>query len=324
MCIIVVKKKDIKMPSIDTLRNCYMYNSDGAGFMYVDNGDVVIEKGFMSWEEYKARLEELNKIYDNFKDKVFVSHFRIGTQGENDAHTCHPFPVSSKHKLLRKTNLRTDLGMCHNGIISDYGATSKYSKYHPKDKQLSDTQLFIRYTVNAFKSLNRNFYKNPEVVECLAHISEGSRLCFLDRNEVLTLTGDWVNDENGVLYSNTTYKSVRYYNSSFDWYDGYTNPYSESLLLDHSTSRPLYFVDAPTIAEKIDMLADYLPQYDGCILETTPLEPIDMDDTVIFESLEDIYKCRCCDRYYYDPFESVIYYVSPGGLLNAIDFGWVK
>ena len=129
MCIIVVKKKDIKMPSMDTLQTCFYHNPDGAGFMYVDNEEVVIEKGFMTWEAYKNRLTELNKEYNNFEGKCFVSHFRIGTQGKNDEHTCHPFPITSRHRLLRKTNLRTDVGMVHNGILSEYNSLSKYAKY---------------------------------------------------------------------------------------------------------------------------------------------------------------------------------------------------
>ena len=214
MCVIVVKTKESPMPSDIELLNCFENNPDGAGIMYVDKGEVVIEKGFMYWGMLKKRLEELKFIYDDFKDKSLVLHFRIGTQGKNDSHTCHPFPITSKHKLLRKTNLRTDIGMVHNGIIDEFtvhsyssnGYRYTYSKYkHPKDSLLSDTQLFIRYCVSAFKSLNRNFYKNPQVMQCLDKIADG-RLCFLDKNDDVYMLGDYT-EHNGVFYSNTSYIS---------------------------------------------------------------------------------------------------------------------
>ena len=35
MCIIVAKDKNVDVPTIDILKRCFDYNSDGAGFMYV-------------------------------------------------------------------------------------------------------------------------------------------------------------------------------------------------------------------------------------------------------------------------------------------------
>ena len=45
MCIIVAKKRGLQLPGKETLRNCFNYNSDGAGLMYNYGGEVHIEKG---------------------------------------------------------------------------------------------------------------------------------------------------------------------------------------------------------------------------------------------------------------------------------------
>ena len=46
MCIIVSKKKGLELPTKEILRNCFNYNSDGAGIMFNDGKQVFIEKGF--------------------------------------------------------------------------------------------------------------------------------------------------------------------------------------------------------------------------------------------------------------------------------------
>ena len=61
MCIIVAKKKEVDLPSIDTLETCFDHNSDGAGLMYVDNGKVVIDKGYMTFKDFKRHYEKLCK-----------------------------------------------------------------------------------------------------------------------------------------------------------------------------------------------------------------------------------------------------------------------
>ena len=49
MCIIVAKKKGLELPTKEILRNCFNYNSDGAGLMFNDGKQVFIEKGFMDF-----------------------------------------------------------------------------------------------------------------------------------------------------------------------------------------------------------------------------------------------------------------------------------
>lgn len=195
MCVIVSKARGVAMPSKDILQNCFNRNSDGAGLMYVNNGKVVIRKGFMNFKDFYEYVEKLDHTYD-MKEKALVMHFRISTGGNVDGGNCHPYPITSDEKRLRETMVNTTLGMAHNGIISDYSR---------KDKVLNDTQCFVRDCVSLVHDYDNEFYKNERTMNMLKDIA-GSKLCFLDTNEEIYYVGDFI-EEDGVMYSNTTYKS---------------------------------------------------------------------------------------------------------------------
>lgn len=213
MCIIVSKEKGINMPTKSTLKECFLRNSDGAGLMYTKNNSVVIEKGFMNFGSFYKRIKELKKEFNSdLKDVPMVFHFRIGTQGKNDEFTCHPFMISNKSEDLKRTRVKTNIGMVHNGIISTYSRV--------REDNLSDTQLFIKYCVSIFNKMNRNFYKDDEVLDYLYSVAQ-SKLCFLDKEGNIYYRGDFIED-NGIKYSNNTYKpykvSTTYYNH-YNWYE---------------------------------------------------------------------------------------------------------
>lgn len=206
MCIIVSKEKGVKLPTKKILENCFNRNSDGAGFMYVKNNQVMIDKGYMTFEDFYKRLKELKKEFGNdLTDKALVMHFRIGTHGNNDKATTHPFPISSNEDELKKLKTTTNVGMAHNGIIPYYG-------YYTL---LSDTQAFIKDYVSIFRDLDKHFYKNERVMK-LIEKTANSKLCFLDNQENIYYLGEFVENE-GVKYSNETYKSYTY--SYYPWYN---------------------------------------------------------------------------------------------------------
>lgn len=211
MCIIIAKEKEGNLPSVDTLKTCFNHNSDGAGLMYVDKGQVVIEKGFMSFNELEKHFSILCKKFNNFKDKALVIHCRIGTSGTNTKENTHPYCISENYKDLHKTRVLCDLGMVHNGIIHEY--TPVDNKYNT-----NDTQEFIMKYIAPMYEHYRDFYKNEYVLNGLKDIT-GSKLVFLDTNEDLYFVGDFIED-NGVKYSNGTYKPYSYvYNKYYDWDD---------------------------------------------------------------------------------------------------------
>ena len=207
MCIIVAKEKGKQLPSKKILETCFNNNDDGAGLMYVKNNQVIIDKGYMTFNDFYKRIKELKKEFNSdLTEKAIVFHFRIGTSGKNDKQTTHPFPITNNENELRALKTTCSVGMAHNGIISNY----------TYDKLLSDTQTFIRDYVSVFKELDKKFYKNERVMELLEKQAK-SKLCFLDNKENIYCLGDFTID-NGIIYSNTTYKASRYnYNYDSCW-----------------------------------------------------------------------------------------------------------
>lgn len=229
MCIIVAKDKNSELPSMETLETCFNHNNDGAGLMYVDKGQVVIDKGFMSFNELEKHLNILYKKFNNFKNKALVLHFRIGTSGTNTKENTHPYCISGDYKDLHRTRVLCDLGMAHNGIINQYTPVDNKNN-------TNDTQEFIMKYLTPMYEHYKDFYKNEYILEGLSDITN-SRLVFLDTKEDLYYVGDFVED-NGIMYSNTSYKPYTFktyqygtYGKDYDseywnsWWDKKTKDY---------------------------------------------------------------------------------------------------
>ena len=208
MCIIVVKDKLHNLPREDYLKNCFDNNSDGAGFMYVDNGKVIIDKGYMEYKHFIKHYKKLCAKYNNFENKSLVMHFRIGTAGANSQENTHPYPITTNKDILHKRYYETDLGMAHNGIISQYNPPQE-------DKTINDTQNFIiKYVAPLYKNY-KDFYKNTYIMDGLEDITS-SKLAFLDKYDNIYLVGDFVSDTDGIKYSNSNYLPyTKYYTSNY-------------------------------------------------------------------------------------------------------------
>ena len=177
MCIAIMKSANKKI-SKSTLRRCYDANPDGAGFMYAEDKQLVVNKGYFTFKEFY-------KEYKPHGDKQVLIHFRIKTHGPIDKDNCHPFLVNS------------GLGFIHNGIISGYGSNTK-----------SDTIEFNESILQKIVSKhgNNSLFDDP-MVELIENVIGYSKLVFLDRHGNYTIMnekkGNW-ND--GVWYSNMSWK----------------------------------------------------------------------------------------------------------------------
>lgn len=214
MCIIVAKNKTNRLPSKKELEYCFDYNHDGAGFMYTDNGKVIIDKGYMTKKDFLKRYDELCKKYNYFINKCLVIHCRIGTAGSNTPQNTHPYALTKKINKLHKTYTKASIGIAHNGIISDYQPHG--------DKDINDTQNFIRqYMVRKFKE-DKEFYKRQyerDVIEKMTN----SKFAILDKDDNLYLIGVYNKEEN-LLFSNSHYKPMNYnyyYNNVYGGYHQY-------------------------------------------------------------------------------------------------------
>ena len=167
-----------KKISKSTLRRCYDANPDGAGFMYAEDKQLHVKKGYFTFKEFY-------KEYKPHGDKQVLIHFRIKTHGPIDKDNCHPFLVNNS------------LGFIHNGIINGYG-----------DSKESDTIQFNNSILKKIVSKhgNNSLFDDP-MVELIENVIGYSKLVFLDRHGNYTIMnekkGNW-ND--GVWYSNMSWK----------------------------------------------------------------------------------------------------------------------
>lgn len=192
MCIICVSKQGIEQPTADTIRTMFRNNPHGAGYMHVRNGHVIIHKGFMDCDEFldQIRLEKFTE------DDVVVYHFRISTQAGVNPEMTHPFPLSSETEHLKALDVECSCGIAHNGIIS---LTSTKAK-----TDMSDTALFIQNYVPHILRTPEDL-KNPNVLRILQELIGYSKLAILDGSGYVATVGHFIEGNNGLLYSNTTY-----------------------------------------------------------------------------------------------------------------------
>lgn len=198
MCIIAIKPKNKELQEKSILQRCFNVNRDGSGYMYVnDKNEVVIKKGYMDFETfYKELVEDYNKY--SLKNKNLVMHFRIGTSGQSKYGCTHPFAITDDYDLLNATRVKTNIGVCHNGIVSMFN--SRMAKY-------SDTQIYIASVLTPIYKLNRTAFAYNDVKKLIKDTTN-SKWAFLDKFDNVNLVGDFEED-NGYLYSNTTYRPYK-------------------------------------------------------------------------------------------------------------------
>lgn len=223
MCIIVSKEKGVELPSKNTFKTCFTHNSDGAGIMYVSHNKVMIEKGFMCFEDFWRRIKELKKQFGDLTYKSFVFHFRIGTSGGIVPERTHPFPLTNNIDLINALDLVTNIGVAHNGILTEFTDLTKPNS--------SDTQNFIIKYLYPLYKLNPDFLKHEDIIEMIEQsVGTYNKFCILDSDEnIYYINKSCFLSDNGVLYSNSTYKPYEYksfsnlpvYNDYYEKYDGY-------------------------------------------------------------------------------------------------------
>ena len=180
MCVILYKPNNVAMPTKDILKTCYDNNPDGAGYMYSNDNNVVIKKGFMTFNAFYKSLKSTKKLWNN---TPFVIHFRISTQGGVNKQLTHPFPLSANMSDLKKLNNKSNIGIAHNGIID------LTSNYYKKDINHSDTMEFITDYLSLIID-NINYYKNSKTLKLIERLAD-SKLAILDRCGHCELIGNF-------------------------------------------------------------------------------------------------------------------------------------
>lgn len=183
MCIAILSPRDVTIP-YENLVESFDSNPDGAGFMYADNDQLVISKGFMDFNSFY-------EAYAPYQDKACAIHFRIKTHGEVNPDNTHPFQVG-RH-----------LGVIHNGIINNVDTTD--------DPSMSDTFHFnTKFLAPIYKKDNRFAYKQHFKDLIKSYIGY-SKLVFLNNKGHFSIVnekaGYW---DEGAWYSNRSYIKSSY------------------------------------------------------------------------------------------------------------------
>lgn len=241
MCVIAVKKKGIAMPSNDSIKAMWEANEDGAGFMYALDGQVHIKKGFMKLTDMTKALLSLEKHLmkkgTNLTDVPMVMHFRITTHGGTSAGNTHPFAITKNEKVLAETDVVTDLGLAHNGIINSVSTTTTPT--------LSDTMVYITDVLAPLKMINNDFYKSAYGKELMENTIGFSKFAFLDKNGDIELVGDFKHGTKAgttdLLFSNLSheYTSFTSYKGSYNYGYSFENAYDYTWQTDEDYLKPI-------------------------------------------------------------------------------------
>lgn len=193
MCIIAVKKANQPLPDAKIMERMFMNNSDGSGFCYSQNGEVIIQKGYMSFEAFSEALNKVSEKIDTYATPMLF-HFRIATHGGVNPALCHPFPTSKNMNDLKCLTASTSLGIVHNGIIDI-----------KTRKGVSDTMTYITERLAKRYKWDKEFYKSRKQRKVIQNEIGSSKMAFLDDKGDIYTVGDFI-DDNGILYSNSSYK----------------------------------------------------------------------------------------------------------------------
>jgi len=178
MCLIINKQNIAAIPK-KYLERAFRRNPHGAGFCYLEDGTVKIQKGYFTFADFWTAFEPRQYHFP------MLIHFRFSTGGSKNKANCHPFKFGKK------------FAMVHNG------------NFHIKPKAgRSDTAQFVSGMLNpmvwaygfdspVFKQLIENFAGKDNKLVLMDNTGKTIII-----NEQL---GKW---DNGNWYSNTDYRKI--------------------------------------------------------------------------------------------------------------------
>lgn len=196
MCIAMNSPKGTT-PTKDALKTSFENNPHGAGFAFAQDGKIIIEKGFMTFDSFysayqKANIQGLNKLI----------HFRIKTSGQINYDNCHPFKVTD------------NLALIHNGVIPHFGGS-----------EVSDTREFIEMVLRPIIIKNGlDILTNQTFIDAMSDMIGGSKLAFLDSSGKSYFINESLGHTNcDIWYSNNSYTSYDKYVIKGGWSSDYCN-----------------------------------------------------------------------------------------------------
>lgn len=183
MCIIAIKEPGVQFPDIETVETMCDNNPDGFAVVWHskrDNQPRVYRT--MNRDQFLKRYRMILRNY-NYKDTALYLHARIATHGSLKQSNCHGFVDHS-----------TRLCFAHNGIL---GIKNR--------GDLTDSETFFRdYFIPIFRHGGWS-----EAEQLIKDIIGYSKFVFMDGEGRLRKFGNYIKDDSGVLYSNSSYIPYR-------------------------------------------------------------------------------------------------------------------
>jgi hypothetical protein len=190
MCVIAVCQLGQELTK-KKFENCFKSNSHGFGMAWIDTKGLNFSKGLMD-------EKEAWEVYNEFKKYAHVAHFRITSSGGTCPELTHPFIVSADSPITKKGHGENLKVLFHNGTVSDWKdkvfSLAVHAGKYPKGK-MSDTRM----AAMAVHCLGE------EVLEDF-----GGKFVVADKSG-FNLYGEFEKDDEGIRYSNGSYKDVRTY-----------------------------------------------------------------------------------------------------------------
>ena len=177
MCIIIYKPAEVKLFD-KTIERSFANNADGAGFSYIENNELITQRGFFTIKAFK-------EAYKPHEMKQALLHFRIKTHGEINTENCHPH------------NISPHLVFAHNGVISRM----------PYDKEKSDTLLFNDLLlINLVRIYGKRIVFDKYFKVLLANFVGMSKLVFMNNQGQISI----INEKDGIWDSRCWFSNDSY------------------------------------------------------------------------------------------------------------------
>lgn len=206
MCLALYKPAD-KTPDWEALENAMTYNPDGAGFAVAVDGQLIVEKGFFKWEDFR-------KAFEPFCEHAAIVHFRLATHGAKNQANCHPFALAD----FGGPEGHKPVAVIHNGIFYD----AKNDQ-----KQWSDTWHVCRDILHPLWLEDADSFEKDHILLLGdKFVGSSNKLVFLAADGKATIWGEsnghWAD---GVWYSNHSYQCQSFADPRYRGYKGSTSGY---------------------------------------------------------------------------------------------------
>jgi len=212
MCIIIAKKKGVtfNMDTIEkSIRTGIKRNDDGGGFCVKreDNSKypIFISKGY--FDKTGNDIIDAIKSQKIKKEDELIIHLRYSTAGVNSINNCHPFgiPDVNKEELINANDCKINYPtVAHNGTFYEY--VDSRGTYLNTRESKSDSLKFVEDVLVNRKLLPIFVEKGNEEDFFFDSFISSNKLAFLFPKGEMLLIGNFIEEDDGMMYSNEYYK----------------------------------------------------------------------------------------------------------------------